>query len=130
MRLLRAVRGQLTSTREPSRLMTDIRRSTVNRARSALRMREVGGGNPCASVRGANAQALTVERFDNFRSKNRLELFDIGALVPKVPENISASANEFQLLVLHHNISLSRFNRSLIKSISCLRRLDPWVDFF
>jgi hypothetical protein len=83
--------------------------------------REVGGGNPSASVRGANAQALPVERF---------ELLDIGALVPEVPENISTSANQFQLLALHRNLSLSLFNRSFIKSISCRGVLMPWVDFF
>jgi hypothetical protein len=40
-RLLSALRTLiLTSTREPSRLMIDISRSTVNRPRSAFRMRE------------------------------------------------------------------------------------------
>jgi hypothetical protein len=46
-----------TSTRDPSRLMIDIRRSTVNRPRSALRMREKSAAAmPVRPIRGATQE--------------------------------------------------------------------------
>ena len=47
--------------------MIDIRRSTVNRSRSALRMREKSAAAIAGpAVRGADAQPFAIERLDDF----------------------------------------------------------------
>src|SRR5258708_2800039 len=87
-----------TSTRDPSRLMIDIRRSTVNRPRSALRMREKFAAaipvRPCAP---RTLSPLTVERFDDLGGQNCLEQIGIGILVSQVAKNISASLHYLHL---------------------------------
>src|SRR5260370_161377 len=86
-----------TSTRDPSRLMIDIRRSTVNRPRSALRMREKSAAaipvRPCAP----RTLSPRVERFDDLGGQNCLEQIGIGILVSQVAKNISASLHYLPL---------------------------------
>ena len=62
--------------------MIDIRRSTVKRSRSALRMREKSPPLLLYGLRGPYAQALAIQRFDDFGGQDRLESRHIRALVP------------------------------------------------
>ena len=84
--------------------MTDTRRSAVNRARSALRIREKSAAATPVR-RGAHAETFPIERLDDFCCENGLKLFDIRTLVPEVTESISTSAHHLQLFALHRNIS-------------------------
>ena len=73
-----------TSTRDPSLLMIDISRSTVNRPRSALRTREnIGRCNPSPGVCGTHAQTLPIEGLDNLGYEDRLALQGVRAPVPQ-----------------------------------------------
>lgn len=65
---------------------------------------EVGSGNAGASVCGANRQALPVERPDDLSGEDRLELFNIRALMPQIAEHIAASPHEFQFFAFHRSI--------------------------
>jgi hypothetical protein len=110
--------------------MIDMRRSTVNRPRSALRMREKSAAAIPVRLCAADAQALPVERLDDPRGQDGLELIRIRILVSEVAKNISASPHYFQLFAFHRNISFSLCKRSFTRSISRLGVLMPCVDFF
>ena len=108
-----------TSTREPSRLMIDIRRSTVNRPRSALRMREKSAAampvRPCAArtVRYSRSSALMISE-----AKMAFELLRVCVLVPEVAKHIAASPHQLQLFASHRNISFNLFKGTLSISLA------------
>src|SRR5580704_2933538 len=90
---------------------------------------EVGSRNTRAPVRGPHGQPLAVHDLDDLGGEDRLELFGVRVLVLEVAEHVAAAAHDFQFF-LHRNISFNLLRRSLIRSISCLGVLMPFVDFF
>jgi len=78
----------------------------------------------------SNAQAIPIERLDNLSGQYRLELFDVGVLLPKIAKYISASAYHFQIFAFQPNLSFNLFRRSRTRSTSFFGVLMPWVDFF
>lgn len=67
------------STRDPSRLMFEMNRSTMNRPRSELRMREKSAAAvPCAAMRAACAEIFAVERFEDLAFPTRPRTFSSG----------------------------------------------------
>jgi hypothetical protein len=121
----------LTSMRAPSLFRIDMRRSTVNRPRSAFRMREKSAAAkpvlPCAArtVIRSRSSALMISG-----RKGRLDLLGVRVFCAQVAEYVSAPAHHLEFFAFHRNISLSFFKRSLIRSASCFGVLTPCVDFF
>lgn len=74
-----------------------MRRSTVKRPRSALRMRgEVFRGDPGAPVRGTHGQTLPVDRLNDLGSKDGFELLRLRVLVPEASVQVSPPAHHIQ----------------------------------
>jgi len=78
----------------------------------------------------ADAQAISIERLDNLSGQYRLELFDVGVLLPNIAKYISATAYYSQIFAFQHNISFNLFRRSRMRSTSFFGVLMPWVNFF
>jgi len=91
--------------------------------------REVGRRNPGAALCAADAQALPVERLDDFRGQDGLELIGIGILVSEVAKNISASPHYFQLFAFHRNISFKSLQTVLDQIDFTFGRLDALRRF-
>ena len=120
----------VTSTRDPSRLMIDMSRSTVKRPRSALRIREKSAAsNPRARMRPADAEPLPVESLDDLGGQDGPELPDISVGEPEVAEDVAAPPHQLQLLA-HRSIPLRTLRRALTSSMSCAGVLMPFFDFF
>src|SRR2546422_375258 len=66
---------------------------------------------------------------DNFRREVGLDEFGIRIRQANILKGVVASPDQFQF-VAHGNISLKRFMRARIRSISGFVVLMPWVDFF
>jgi len=111
--------------------MIDIRRSTVKRSRSALRMREKSAAampvRPWAArmVRRSRSSVLMISG-----GQDGLELIGVRVLATQIAENIPAPPRHLEFFLFHRNISFSLFKRSLVGSISRLGVLMPCVDFF
>jgi len=84
--------------------MIDIRRSTVNRPRSGLRISgKVRRGNASSVVCGAHGQMFSIERLDNFRSQVGFDLHNIGVLMPENRQNtlpLPRTTSSFSLFVI------------------------------
>ena len=104
-------------------------RSIVNRSSLALRMREKSAAAIPVPLRNAHCRPAPVERLDDFRGQDGLQLLGIGVCMAEVAEDVSVAAHDFEF-VGHFNISFNRFNRWRIRSISCCGVLMPFVDFF
>ena len=93
--------------------MIVMRRSTVNRPRSALRMREKSAA--AMPVRTWALRTLRRSRssgLDDLGRENPLKLLDVRIRLPKIAEDVPAPADDFKPFFLHRNISLERFRRS------------------
>src|SRR5712691_5405175 len=66
---------------------------------------------------------------DNFRREVGLDKLGIGIRQTHILKGVVAAPDQFQF-VAHDHISLKRFRRSRITSISGFGVLMPWVDFF
>ena len=94
---------------------------TVYREPAQIRIahaREISCSYAREAMRLPNTQAIPIERLDNFRGQDCLELFYIRILFTEIPEHVPAAAYHFKLFLFHLNISFNRFRRSRIASIS------------
>src|SRR5712692_3226977 len=66
---------------------------------------------------------------DNFSRQVGLDEFGIRIGQTNILKGVVAAPDQFQF-VAHDTISLKRFRRSRIRSISGFGVLMPWVDFF
>lgn len=67
---------------------------------------KVGRGNTRQIVRAAYSQALFVERLDDLRGQNGLELSDVGILSSEIAEYVPATPHDFQQFSFHPICSL------------------------
>ena len=94
---------------------------TVYREPAKVRIshaREISCSYAREAMRLPDTQAIPIERPDNFRGQDRLELFYIRILFTEISEHVAATAYHFKLFLFHLNISFNRFRRSRIESIS------------
>jgi hypothetical protein len=80
--------------------------------------REISRSYARQAMRLPDTQAIPIERLDNFRGQDRLELLYIRILFTEIPKHIAATAYHFKLFLFHLNISFNRFRRSRIASSS------------
>jgi hypothetical protein len=62
--------------------------------------REISRSYACEAMRLPDAQAVPIERLDNFCGQNRLELLYIRALFAEIPEHVPATAYHFKLFFI------------------------------
>ena len=118
----------LTSARDPSRLRIDMMRSTVNRPRSALWIREKSAAaNARAVVRGAHGAAMRAQRSDGIFTKRGSSGLDYraGRLHPIEPSQAWAAG---PLSFARSTAHSKRFMEAAISSArSVLLSLSPYV---
>jgi hypothetical protein len=67
--------------------------------------RKISRSYASQAMRLPDTQAIPIERLDNFRGQNRLELFYIRILFTEIAKYIAATAHHFKLFLFHLNIS-------------------------
>ena len=109
-----------------------INRSSVNRPKSALRMREKSAAANLVSSAAFRTERPRLSRLgDDPGGQDRLGLFQVRMRIAEITKHITASLNQFEVAFAHGNSSLfSRPSRSLAKSISAFGVLIPVFDFF
>jgi len=77
-------------------------------------MREVHRNKPREFVRLTYADILLVQGADNPSRESGFSLMNIRVRIVKVAQDISATADEFNITLYHRKASLNRLTRSLI----------------
>ena len=77
----------------------------------------------------ARSQFTIIQHADDFGCEQGAQLFAVSVGMTEIAEDVAAAADDVHV-VAHFSISLSRFSRSRIRSISCLGVLIPLFDFF
>ena len=111
--------------------MIDMRRSTVNRPSSALRMREKSAAaipvRPCAArtLRCSRSSALMISA-----ARMPLNCSTSAFLCPRSRNTLPLSPHHLQLFAFHRSISFNLFKRSLYQVDFVLGRPDALRRFF
>ena len=91
---------------------------------------EIGGGDSGQLVRRPHRQLAVIEHADDARGQQRAQLLFVRVGLAESADDVAAAPDDIEFVLAHRSLSLSRFSRSWIRSISAFGVLIPVFDFF